>query len=76
MEATIYKVTDPNDETESWSFYLRHDSMSPAEQEVARESNLRARAGGYTLRRDALEAAKIDAKDIRRAARVKAEQVS
>ncbi len=83
MEAKAYKVTnvrrDPwSDEdavSETWAYYIRSDSMSPAEQEVVRESNLRAKHSGYELKREAIGAAKIDAEDIRRAALVRAVEV-
>jgi hypothetical protein len=68
VEARAYKVTAIDGESESWAYYIRHDSMTPAEQEIVAESNLRARAGGYELRREALAAAKLDANDIARAA--------
>lgn len=73
MEAKLYKVTNvkdwDNEPPESWAYFLRVGSMSAAEQEAVRDSNLRTRASGYGLRREALDAAKIDAKDIRRAVR-------
>lgn len=75
MEAICHKVTNVRDwddePAESWFYFLRIGSMSAAEQEVVRDSNLRTRSGGYSLRREALGAAKIDAEDIQRAVRAR-----
>lgn len=75
MEAKAYRVTNvtdwDSDPSESWYYHLVPESMTAAEREAVRDSKLRTRHGGYGLRREALAAAEIDAKDIRRAARAR-----
>lgn len=79
MEAKLYRVASidprPGEPEETWGYFLPERGMTPAEQEVVRDSNLRTKASGYRGHREALDAAKIDAADIRRAAKARAVEV-